>query len=78
MNSSVSFIQPMFHFIEKPSPPRFVGRVTPGHDVDSSAIVTMPGVILCTVAFISCRNWTASRFSRPPYWFGVQPPSGRE
>ena len=43
MNASVSFIQPMFHFIEKPSPPRFVGRVTPGHDVDSSAMVTMPG-----------------------------------
>jgi hypothetical protein len=23
--SRVSFIQPMFHFMEKPSPPRFVG-----------------------------------------------------
>lgn len=56
----------MFHFIEKPRPPRFVGRVTPGQEVDSSAMVTMPGALLCAVAFISCRNWTASKFSRPP------------
>jgi hypothetical protein len=66
MNASVSFIQPMFHFMENPRPPRLVGRVTPGHEVDSSAMVTMPGLILWTVAFISCRNCTASRFSRPP------------
>ena len=41
----------MFHFIEKPRPPTLVGRVTPGHDVDSSAMVTMPGAALCAVAF---------------------------
>ena len=28
----------MFHFIEKPSPPRFVGRVTPGHDVAAEEV----------------------------------------
>ena len=28
----------MFHFRPKPRPPRWVGRVTPGQDVDSSAI----------------------------------------
>ena len=40
---SVSFIQPMFHFRLKPSPPRYVGRETIGQDVDSSAIVSTPG-----------------------------------
>ncbi|SKW56119.1 Uncharacterised protein [Mycobacteroides abscessus subsp. abscessus] len=74
----MSCIQPIFHFMEKPRPPRLVARVTPGQEVDSSATVTIPGCSLCTVAFISCRNWTASRFSRPPWMFGVQPPSGRE
>ncbi|COW19491.1 Uncharacterised protein [Mycobacterium tuberculosis] len=68
----------MFHFIEKPRPPMLVGRVTPDHGVDSSAMVTIPGATLCAVAFISCRNCTASRFSRPPWTLGVQPPSGRE
>jgi len=66
MYCSVSFIHPIFHFIENPRPPSVVGRVTPGHEVDSSAMVTTPGNSLCTVAFISCRNCTASRFSRPP------------
>ena len=33
----------MFHLKPKPSPPRCVGRVTPGQAVDSSAIVTTPG-----------------------------------
>ena len=41
-----SCIQPMFHLKPKPSPPRWVGRVTPGHAVDSSAIVTIPGTRL--------------------------------
>ncbi len=50
----------MFHFIVKPRPPTLVFRVTPGHDVDSSATVTTPEWCLCTVAFISCRNATAS------------------
>ena len=78
MYSSESFIQPMFHFMPKPRPPRYVGRVTPGQDVDSSAIVRTPGTRLYTVAFISCRNATASRFSRPPYWLGSHSPSLRE
>ena len=30
----------MFHLKWKPSPPRCTGRVTPGNDVDSSAMVT--------------------------------------
>src|SRR3954462_3628822 len=34
---SVSCIQPMFHLKPKPSPPRYVGRDTPGHAGDSSA-----------------------------------------
>src|ERR1700730_14853200 len=76
MKSSVSFIQPMFHFIEKPRPPRFVGRVTPGHDVDSSATVTMPGAALCAVAFISCRNCTARRLAPAGKWGGAPPPPG--
>lgn len=41
--ASVSCIQPMFHLNPKPSPPRCTGRETPGHAVDSSATVTMPG-----------------------------------
>ena len=46
MKSRVSCIQPMFHFIEKPRPPRVVARVTPGHEVDSSAMVIAPGTRL--------------------------------
>ena len=46
MYCSVSCIQPMFHLKPKPSPPDDVGAVTPGHDVDSSAIITMPGLRL--------------------------------
>ena len=68
----------MFHLNPKPSPPRWVGRVTPGHAVDSSAIVTMPGTRLYAVALTSCRNDTASRFSRPPNSFGAHSPSSRE
>ena len=52
--------------------------VTPGHDVDSSAIVTAPGTRLPTVPFISWRNCTASRFSRPPWTLGVHWPGSRE
>src|SRR6185437_8508269 len=36
---SVSCIQHMFHFRPKPRPPRYVGRDTIGHAVDSSAMV---------------------------------------
>ena len=68
----------MFHFRPKPSPPRCVGRVTPGHAVDSSAIIITPGTLRYAVALTSCRNDTASRFSRPPYLFGVHSPSLRE
>ena len=46
MYSSESCIQPMFHFSPKPRPPSLVGRVTPGHDVDSSAIIMTPGLRL--------------------------------
>jgi hypothetical protein len=43
MYSSMSCIHPMFHLKSKPSPPTAVGRVTIGHDVDSSAITGTPG-----------------------------------
>ena len=61
----------MFHLNVKPSPPSLVGRVTPGHAVESSAIVTQPGASSLTTAFISRRKSIASRFSRPPYRFGT-------
>jgi len=35
---------PQSHFMPKPRPPRYVGRDTIGHDVDSSAIVCVSGV----------------------------------
>ncbi len=56
----------MFHFSPNPSPPVSVGRVTPPHAVDSSAMVTTPGHRRYTVAFISWRNAIAARSSRPP------------
>ena len=65
-SSSVSCIQPMFHLKPKPSPPRYVGRDTPGHAVDSSAAVMTPGSRAYTSSFSSFRNATASRSSRPP------------
>ena len=34
----------MFHLKVKPNPPPRIGRVTPGHAVESSAIVTQPGI----------------------------------
>ncbi|CAM5646532.1 hypothetical protein SAVIM40S_08195 [Streptomyces avidinii] len=68
----------MFHFSPKPSPPESVGRVTPVQAVDSSAIVTTPGQRRYTVAFISWRKPTASRFSRPPCSLGAHSPSLRE
>jgi hypothetical protein len=75
--SSESCVHPVFHFRPKPRPPRCVGRVTPGHAVDSSAIVTIPGTRLYAVALISWRNEMASRCSRPPYWLGAHSPSLR-
>ena len=68
----------MFHFRPKPSPPLVVSFVTPGHDVDSSAMVTMPGTRLYAVALASWRKPIASRCSRPPYWLGIHSPSLRE
>ena len=35
----------MFHLKEKPRPPRYGGRVTRGHAVDSSAMVITPGIL---------------------------------
>jgi hypothetical protein len=62
----VSCIHPMFHLKVKPSPPSFVGFVTPGHAVDSSAAVMHPGCSAWTVPFTWRRKSIASRFSRPP------------
>ncbi len=74
----MSFIQPMFHFSPKPSPPLEVSLVTPGHEVDSSAMVTMPGTRLYDVALASCSSPMASRCSRPPCTLGIHSPSLRE
>ncbi len=68
----------MFHLKPKPRPPSEVALVTPGHDVDSSAMVIAPGTRLPTVPFISWRNCTASRFSRPPWTLGAHSPGSRE
>src|SRR3712207_7253739 len=56
----------MFHLKVKPSPPSFAGLVTPGHAVDSSAIVTQPGASAWTVSLSCLKKSIASRFSRPP------------
>ena len=48
-----------------------------GVAVLSSAITTAPGQRSCTTAFSSWRNCTASRFSRPPYLFGIHSPAFR-
>ena len=73
----MSCIQPMFHFIVKPSPFRYVGFDTPGNAVDSSAIVTAPS-ILCATSLNVRSSDMASRFSFPPYWFGIHSPALRE
>jgi hypothetical protein len=55
--AQASFIHPMFHLNPKPSPPVEVGcGDTPAHEVDSSAMVTTPGVRLYAVALASCSN----------------------
>ena len=69
----------MFHLKPKPSPPRYVGRETPGHAVDSSAAEMTPGLArVAATSFSSFRNAIASRFSRPPYSFGTHSPALRE
>src|SRR5688572_11614680 len=73
----VSFIQPMFHLNEKPTPPRCTGRDTPGKAVDSSAMVSTPGWLPCATVLNSRRNSSASRFSRPPYLLGSHSPALR-
>src|SRR4051812_37865670 len=75
MYDSESCIQPMFHLKPKPSPPAYVGCVTPGHAVDSSAMITVPGLRRYDVAVVSWRRRTASRFSRPPF-FPLKPKPG--
>ena len=64
-------------FIEKPRPPRYVGRDTPVQAVDSSAIVSTPGYCKCTSSLNFLRKSMASRFSRPPKQFGSHSPSLR-
>ena len=68
----------MFHLKPKPSPPRYVGRDTPGHAVDSSALEITPGSRAYSTSFSSFRNATASRSSRPPNSFGNHSPGLRE
>ena len=67
----------MFHFIVKPSPPKYKGRETFGNEVDSSASVMIPGT-LCASSLNFFRNSIASRFSRPPYLLGIHSPALRE
>jgi len=43
----------MFHFMPKPSPPSEVARVTPGHDVDSSATILASMIGIATTSFIA-------------------------
>ena len=74
----MSFIQPMFHFKSKPSPPMYVGRETAGQEVDSSAIISAPGWRTCSTSFSRFRNAIASRFSRPPNALGIHSPGARE
>ena len=65
----------MFHLYVKPRPPTYVGRLTDGHEVDSSATVMDPGCSAC-VSVLSCRTKSmASRFSRPPKRFGTHCPA---
>ena len=54
----MSFIQPMFHFRLKPSPPTYVGRETLGQAVDSSAIGQHARMMLVRqdVEFLDERN----------------------
>ena len=53
------------------------GRVTPPQAVDSSATMIAPGASSRMVSFRFWRNAIASRFSRPPYLFGIHCPSLR-
>ncbi len=78
MYFSVSCIQPMSHLRPNPSPPRYRGRETIGHEVDSSAMVCTSGNSLYTRSFSSRRKDTASRFSRPPCALGIHSPCLRE
>ena len=68
----------MFHLWLKPRPPWSTGRLTMGHDVDSSAITMTPGCSANTTVFSSRTNSMASRFSRPPNSFGTHSPGSRE
>ena len=43
--------------------------------MDSSAIMEMPGYNLCASSFRRRMKSMASRFSQPPYWFGIHSPS---
>ncbi len=47
--------------------------VTPAKSVDSSAMVTAPGVCSPRMRLVLRRNSMASRFSRPPYSLGSTP-----
>ena len=70
---SVSCIQPMFHLNPKPSPPRYAGRETPGHESTPPPPRSRAGSRADgTTSFSSRRNEIDSRSSRPPYWFGIQ------
>jgi len=67
----------MSHLNVKPRPPVSASRVTPGHAVDSSATVIVPG---CSRAIAVFKRWsssTASKYSLPPRAFGIHWPAER-
>ena len=65
----------MFHLKPKPSPPRYVGRETPGHAVDSSAAVITPGSrAVHELVQLLAGTRSASRSSLPPNSFGTHSP----
>ena len=64
----------MFHLNVNPSPSSLAGFVTPGHDVDSSAIIMALGFLWFIMLLRCLKNSIASRFPFPPYLFGTQLP----
>ena len=56
--------------VGEPEPAEMRRPAHAGHAVDSSAAVIVPGCSPWVSVLSRCRNSIASRFSRPPNWFG--------
>ena len=61
----------IFHLKVNPRPSSLTSFVTPGHAVDSSAIIIAPSFLPRMREFRCLKNQMASRFSLPPYLFGT-------